>query len=190
MAKRVRRPRASRGNEVDGVEDKMKRAVSAVVTVLLVVSISVASAFALEAKQRAPELSMVDLGGKKLDLKALRGKVVVLDFWASWCAPCKDEMPVLDRLYKQHKAKGLVVIGISVDRERDNVTDFLKKLKVSFPIVHDKGHAISGQIKPPKMPSSYVIDKKGIVRFVHEGFRKGDDAPKLEKEIKALLSEG
>jgi peroxiredoxin len=152
--------------------------------------LSASSVHALDAKQRAPQLSMVDLSGKKIDLASLRGKVGVVDFWASWCGPCKVEMPVLDRLYKEHRSKGLVVIGVSVDRERENVTDFLKKMKVAFPIVHDKDHSVSGAFKPPKMPSSYVIDRKGIVRHVHEGFRKDKDEPALEREIRTLLDEG
>lgn len=169
----------------------MKRWFALVVAVALgATPLWVDSARALEAKQRAPKLSMVDLSGKKLDLASLRGKVVVVDFWASWCGPCKVEMPVLERLYKQYGSKGLVVIGVSVDRERENITEFLKKMKVSFPIVHDKDHAVSGRFEPPKMPSSYIIDRKGIVRYVHAGFHKDKDEPALEREIKALLGEG
>ncbi|MGD8863940.1 MAG: TlpA disulfide reductase family protein, partial [Myxococcales bacterium] len=117
----------------------------------------------------------------------LKGKVVIVDFWASWCAPCKEEMPVLQRLHKTYGSKGLVVVGVSVDNDASNVKSFLKKLGVTFPIVHDAKHSVSERYSPPTMPSSYIVDRKGIVRHVHKGFRAGD-AKKMEAEVKALLA--
>jgi peroxiredoxin len=95
-------------------------------------------------------------------------------------------MPVLERLYKKYKDRGLVVVGVSVDEEAGNVAPFIKKMKVSFPIVHDAAHKIADRFKPPKMPSSYVIDRKGIVRYIHEGFH-AKDAAAMEAEVVALL---
>jgi peroxiredoxin len=144
------------------------------------------TAAALEAGTRAPEIGLRDLDGRPIRLSALRGKVVVVDFWASWCAPCREEMPVLERLYKKYKDDGLVVVGVSVDREKGNVRKFLKRNPVSFPIVHDSGHQVAGRYEPPRMPSSFIIDKRGVVRHVHAGFRSGDGS-QFEREIKALL---
>jgi len=84
-------------------------------------------------------------------------------------------------------ADGLVIVAVSVDKESSNITDFLKQVRVSFPIVHDQDHAVADRFKPPRMPSSYIVDRKGIVRHVHGGFRP-DDAAALEAEIKALLA--
>ena len=95
-------------------------------------------------------------------------------------------MPVLERLYKKYKDRGLVIVGVSVDQEADNVKTFLKTMPVSFPIVHDTAHDVANRWKPPRMPSSYVVDRNGIVRHVHGGFRDGD-AAKLEAEVSALL---
>jgi len=145
-------------------------------------------AFALDAGQRLPEIGLTDLSGRKVDVASLQGKVVVVDFLASWCAPCKQELPVLEKLYKKYQGQGLVVVGVSVDEELSNLQGLLKQIRVSFPVVHDASKAVAGRYKPPRMPSSYVVDRKGIVRHVHAGFRS-EDAAKLEAEIKALLAQ-
>ena len=144
------------------------------------------TANALDSGARLPELGLTDLAGKPVNAASLAGKVVIVDFWATWCAPCKESMPVLERLYQKYRSKGLVIVGVSVDEDAANVGPFIKKLKVSFPIAHDKGHKVADRFKPPKMPSSYVIDRKGIVRHVHEGFH-AKDAQAFEAEISALL---
>jgi len=96
-------------------------------------------------------------------------------------------MPVLEALYKRYRAKGLVIVGVSVDNEAENAKSFVKSLNVSFPIVHDADKKVAGSFKPPKMPTSYVIDRAGKIRYVHAGFRKEDGA-KLAQEISALLN--
>lgn len=165
----------------------MRIAIGWVVAVVLCAGM-VPSALALESGERQPEIALTDLTGKRVDLASLKGKVVLVDFWASWCAPCKQEMPVLERLYQKYKKDGFVVVAVSVDREAANVRDFVKQqVHVSFPVVHDADHKVADRYKPPRMPSSYIVDRNGIVRHVHGGFRP-DDAAKLEAEIKALLA--
>jgi peroxiredoxin len=146
------------------------------------------AALALDAGARMPELGLVDLEGKRIDRAALAGKVVVVDFWATWCAPCKQELPVLQRLYERYAKQGLVVVAVSVDKDATNVRKFASELKLSFPVLHDAKHDVAGRFDPPRMPSSFIVDRKGIVRHVHAGYRAGDEA-KLEAEIKALLAE-
>lgn len=143
-------------------------------------------AAALDVGTSPPEIGLPALDGGTVSLAGLRGKVVVVDFWASWCAPCKQEMPVLESLYKRFKDRGLVVVGVSVDNERGNAQRFAREVRVTFPIVHDAGHVVADRFHPPKMPTSYVIDKAGKVRFVHAGYR-AEDARKLEQEITSLL---
>lgn len=145
------------------------------------------SAQALDAGAKAPEIGLKDLSGKTIDLASLAGKVVILDFWATWCAPCREEMPELQKFYKKYNAKGLEIVGISVDKTPEGIKDFVSKLKVTFPIVHDDGHKVADKYSPPRMPSSYIIDRKGVVRYVHGGYRAGD-AEKFEKEIQELLA--
>lgn len=148
--------------------------------------LSVGYVAALEEGTRAPDISAADLDGNRVSLSRLRGKVVVVDFWASWCEPCGDAMPALDRLYRQYKDHGLVVVGVNVDRNERNARQFLRRTRVSFPIVHDNGRGLAERYSPPTMPSSYVIDKRGIVRHVHAGYRDGD-ARRLERMIRELL---
>lgn len=143
-------------------------------------------ALALEPGSKMPTAALKDLAGKPIDPKDLAGKVVIVDFWASWCAPCKQELPALEALYKKYKAKGLVVLGVSVDNELANATALAKSLKLTFPSTHDAQHALANKFSPPRMPSSYVVDQKGIVRHVHAGFRAGDEAD-IEREVRALL---
>jgi cytochrome c biogenesis protein CcmG/thiol:disulfide interchange protein DsbE len=146
-----------------------------------------AHAGSLEAGTKMPEIGLADLTGKAVNAAALGGKVVVIDFWATWCAPCREELPVLQKLYKKYSAQGLVVVGVSVDKEQDNIKQFLVKMPLSFPIVHDAEHQVSNRFAPPRMPSSFIVDRKGIIRYVHGGYR-ADDATEFEKQIQTLLA--
>ncbi len=149
---------------------------------------AVGAAAALDVGARLPEIGLRDLNGQAVSAQSLRGKVVLVDFWASWCAPCREELPVLERLYKTYRERGLVVVGVSVDRDAANARSFANRLGITFPIVHDAQHQLAGRFAPPKMPSSYVIDRRGVVRHVHGGYRAGDAAV-FEREIKALLAQ-
>jgi len=143
-------------------------------------------ASALDAGARAPEIGLTDMNGNAIRIAALRGKVVIVDFWASWCAPCREEMPVLERLHQRYAERGLVIVGVSQDRAPSNIREFLASNPVSFPIVHDADHDVAQRFGPPRMPSSYVIDRAGTVRYVHAGFR-ASDAALLEREVRELL---
>lgn len=141
---------------------------------------------ALEAGQPAPEIQLKDLSGKPVTLSALKGKVVIVDFWASWCGPCRQSMPVLEKLSKTYKDKGLVVLGVNIDNDAKSASKFLAEVPVSFVVVNDADKRVARAYAPPTMPSSYIIDKQGRVRQVHAGFKAGD-AKQLEAEIQQLL---
>lgn len=141
---------------------------------------------ALEAGQPAPEIQLKDLSGKPVTLSALKGKVVIVDFWASWCGPCRQSMPVLEKLSKTYKEKGLVVLGVNTDNDAKSASKFLAEVPVSFVVVNDADKRVARAYAPPTMPSSYIIDKQGRVRQVHAGFKAGD-AKQLEAEIQQLL---
>ena len=149
-----------------------------------------ARARALDAGARAPEIGLASIanGGGQIDLASLRGQVFVVDFWASWCAPCADEMPVLERLYTTHRQNGFTVVGVSQDSGESNVQTFLRRIPVSFPIVLDQGHGVAGRYSPPRMPTSFIVDRRGIVRHVHAGFRSSDAAA-IEREVAALVAQ-
>ncbi len=145
------------------------------------------SAKALAPGGKAPPVSLKDMSGKAYDWKTTSGKVVVVDFWASWCAPCKEELPVLDALYKKYRERGLEVIGVNQDENLENAAKFLRRSPLSFPVLHDAKREVAAAYAPTKMPSSYLIDRNGLVRFVHAGF-KASDAAALEREILSLLN--
>jgi peroxiredoxin len=163
----------------------MRGLLSVLCTVALLAAIPLRAA-ALEAGEKAPAIAAKDLSGKPVGRAQLAGKVVLVDFWATWCAPCKIELPVLNGLQKKYGARGLVIVAVSVDKDMDNARKFAKKLGLAMPVVHDAKHALAEKFEPPKMPSSYLIDRKGKVRKVYAGYHKGDEVG-LEKEIVKLL---
>lgn len=135
----------------------------------------------------APEFELeAQSGGERMVLAEYRGKVVIVDFWATWCEPCKDSFPVYQALVDE-KAGRLVVLAVSVDEEPDNIAAFAKQTGAKFLAAWDEDQGVSAQYRPESMPTSYVIDQNGIVRFVHSGFRAGDEQ-RLRAEVDELLS--
>lgn len=154
----------------------------------LALSIAAANVHALSVGARAPEIGLRDLSGNQVSIASLRGRVVIVDFWASWCAPCREEMPVLNSLHQRYGSRGLSIVGVSQDRNVANARSFVAQHRVAFPVVHDASQAVARRYQPPRMPSSYVIDRNGVVRHVHAGFRAADAAA-LEREVSALLAQ-
>ena len=146
------------------------------------------TASALGPGDAPPVIDMLDQAGKKVDLNELKGQVMLVDFWASWCGPCKQEMPVLEELHKKYSGQGLVIVGINIDSNPKKMANFLAGTPVSFRIVHDRKLAVAAKYEPNTMPSSYFIGRDGTIRYVHEGFHK-KDAAELEARIKTLLAE-
>jgi cytochrome c biogenesis protein CcmG/thiol:disulfide interchange protein DsbE len=173
----VNRPRASSSKP-------FVTRILAVLAVLLIAS----TAMALDPGSRAPEIGLNDRDGHRVDLASMRGHVVVVDFWASWCEPCADEMPVLEALYTSLHSQGLDIVGVSQDSSAGNITSFLRRVHVSFPVVHDNGHAVADRYHPAGMPTSFIIDRHGIVRFVHRGYRASDRAA-IEREVRQLVAQ-
>jgi thiol-disulfide isomerase/thioredoxin len=148
---------------------------------------SLSSLHAIDAGQAAPKLGQLIPGAQ---VPNTTGKVVLVDFWASWCAPCKQSFPVLDKLQNTYGSKGLVVIGVGVDEKADAYQAFASKMKTSFPLIHDASHQAAAAYKPTTMPSSYLVDRKGVIRYVHTGFKVGKSEEEYTKQIEALLAEG
>jgi len=125
---------------------------------------------------RAPSVEIGQLDGGTFSVEALRGKPVILSFWASWCGPCRREMPELETLYQEYKSTGLVVVGVNVDREIDPVRKFLSTTPVNFPIALDSDSELLGLYQVASMPTSFMIDKRGVVVHKKVGFRDEDIA--------------
>jgi thiol-disulfide isomerase/thioredoxin len=146
------------------------------------------NASALAPGDAPPPIDMPDQSGKKVDLRELKGKVILVDFWASWCGPCKQEMPVLEELHRKYAGQGLVIVGINIDSSSKKMAKFLKGAPVSFRIVQDRKLAVASKYEPPTMPSSYFVARDGTIRYIHEGFQE-TDAAEIESHIKVLLAE-
>ncbi len=154
------------------------------VAVFVLCSAGVAAA-KVQKGQRAPGFSLTTLKGEKVTLASLAGKVVVIDFWAQWCEPCKHELPELDKLQKEYAGKGVHVLAINIDKQRDNAEKIVRMLGLSLEVPLDPAGSIAATYDLPKMPTSYLVDKKGVVRYVHEGYESGDVA-RFKKELDEL----
>ncbi len=111
----------------------------------------------------APDFTLVNPENRKVSLKDFRGKLVFLNFWASWCTPCRDEMPAMERLYQQYKDKGFVILAVSVKDSRKDSLAFIKELKLTYPIALDPEGEVGQSYGAWGLPASYLIDPKGIV---------------------------
>jgi len=148
----------------------------------------ISAAGALAPGDVPPAVDLPDRAGRNVNLEQLEGKVVLIDFWASWCGPCRQEMPVLQALHEKYAAEGLVIIGVNIDSSRKKMDRFLERAPVDFRIVHDPKLVIASRYEPPTMPSSYFISRGGRIRYLHKGFSK-EDAPGFDARIKTLLAE-
>jgi peroxiredoxin len=148
---------------------------------LVIAAVSSARA-EVKAGQPAADFAAATLAGSPLKLSSLRGKVVLVDFWASWCEPCKKELPLLDKLAPRLRAKGIEIVAVNIDDDKSHAVDFVKSHGLHLTVVADASKKIVGAWEPPKMPSSFVVDKSGVVRAVHGGFEPGDET-KLEAEL-------
>ena len=147
----------------------------------------VPAAHAVEPGQPAPDFTLAGDDGKPLQLAALRGKVVYLDFWASWCAPCRRSFPWLNAMQEKHGPGGFVVVGVNVDQRRSDAERFLAQVPARFTIAHDPQGTAPKLYAIKAMPSSLLIDRDGRVLLVHAGFRD-EERDELEAKIAAALA--
>jgi thiol-disulfide isomerase/thioredoxin len=134
-----------------------------------------------------PSLAAAGLTGGPLPETA--GKVVFVDFWASWCAPCKASFPVYSQLSAAYAGRGLVIVAVSVDESVPAYAAFVARLKPPFATLHDSKQKLVAEVQVPTMPTSYLVDRTGKVRFVHAGFHGEQTERELRREIEALLGE-
>ncbi len=139
-------------------------------------------------KVAAPDFTLPSLSGSNIRLGELKGDVVLLNFWASWCAPCRLEMPLLNKLHNKYKAIGFTVLGVNVEESNANAVDFLKENKVDFPILWDNENTVSKRYNVLAMPTTVMIDRDGQIRYIHKGYKEGDGKV-YKKVIKQLIRE-
>jgi len=136
----------------------------------------------------APDFTLQAQSGKPVELAQLKGQVVMLNFWASWCGPCRQEMPLLDSIYKKYGKAGFTMLGVNVEPDSKAANDWLKQTPVTFPILYDTDSKVSKLYGVSGMPSTVIVDRKGTVRMIHRGYKPGDEEQYLSS-IRTLMRE-
>lgn len=138
--------------------------------------------------QAAPDFALKSSSGENLRLSEYRGDVVMINFWATWCGPCRQEMPLLDDLYAKYQRVGFTLLGVNIDDDSRRAVKMIEELGVNFPVLFDESKSVSKLYKVEAMPVTVLVDKEGIVRHVHHGYKPGYE-DKYLTEIRALLRE-
>jgi thiol-disulfide isomerase/thioredoxin len=155
---------------------------------LLAAALIAAPALAGAPSGPAPGFQLASMGGKTVSLGQFKGQVVMINFWASWCVPCRQEMPILEKLYVKYQPMGFTMLGINVEPDSQLAVDWLKDTPVTFPILFDTKSQVSKLYKVAGMPSTVIIDRKGNLRWLHRGYKPGDENEYLD-QIRALVRE-
>jgi len=159
-------------------------------TLLACLLVLVAGATSVRAEVKVgtpfPELTTSSLEGT---LPAREGRVVLIDFWATWCSPCKASFPFYNALQTELAPRGFTLIAVSVDKKAGPYEDFVKRFTPTFTTVRDGDQKLVASVQPPAMPTCYLLDRHGVLRLVHSGFHGDADGQKLRAEIIKLLDE-
>lgn len=153
----------------------------------VVIGMTGSNAYAAEVGQPAPQFTLPTLQDQPTGLQQFAGKVVYLDFWASWCAPCRTSFPLLNKLHQKLKAQGFEVVAVNEDEDKANAEKFLKEIPVEFTVLRDATGEWATKFGAESMPTSFIIDKQGVVQVIHKGFQSSD-IDELEHKITELLS--
>jgi peroxiredoxin len=159
-------------------------------TMAVALALAWAPARAIEVGSVAPDVSAPGIGRDSPGIKLanLRGRVVYVDFWASWCAPCRQSMPALDGYFRRFSSRGFTVLGVNKDMAASDAARFLQRFPVTFPVLADPDDGLARAFDVKAMPSGYLIDRAGRVRYVHRGFTS-ETAAALESQIEFLVGE-
>jgi len=162
------------------------RAFNGLMSLALLAMVSVAEAAMPAIGTVAPDFTLRSDSGINVKLSERRGQVVMINFWATWCGPCRQEMPELERLYQKYRKAGFVILGVSVDDKPESARAMARKLNVSFPILFDNRKQASSRYDVDAMPSTLLVDRNGKVRYLHRGYRSGVEV-QYEEKLKELL---
>lgn len=145
-------------------------------------------AYALVDSGPASNFTLKSSEGENFRLSEYRGQVVMINFWASWCGPCRQEMPLLDELYQKYEPMGFTIFGVNVEQERELAEQILRDIPVNFPILFDDNNTVSEDYDVDAMPATVLVDRNGEVRFMHRGYKPGYE-DHYEEQIRALIRE-
>lgn len=150
--------------------------------------ISGAVGAATTAASGAPDFTLPSIDGPNLRLQEQRGQVVMINFWATWCGPCRVEMPHLARLYDKYRGSGFTVLAVNIDEDPYKAASLAKQLGMRFPVLLDREKKVSRLYDLSTMPSTILVDREGRVRYVHRGYRDGYEET-YDRQIRELLRE-
>jgi peroxiredoxin len=136
----------------------------------------------------APDFTLKSNSGKNLKLSEFRGQVVMINFWATWCAPCRQEMPLLNHIYEQYHKTGFTLLGVNIDDKPESAKALAQQLGISFPVLFDTDKQISHRYDVDAMPSTVLIDRSGKVRYLHRGYRAGYETS-YDTQVRELLKQ-
>ena len=138
--------------------------------------------------QPAPDFALKSATGENLRLSEYRGDVVMINFWATWCGPCRQEMPLLDELYSRYQRVGFNLLGVNIDDDSGRAMKMIDELGVSFPVLFDSRKEVSELYDVEAMPVTVLVDREGTIRYVHHGYKPGYEDKYLD-QIRSLLRE-
>jgi len=138
--------------------------------------------------QVAPDFALKSSTGENLRLSEYRGNVVMINFWATWCGPCRQEMPLLDELYTRYERVGFSLLGVNIDDDSRRAMQMIEDLGVSFPVLFDARKEVSKLYEVEAMPVTVLVDREGNVRYVHHGYKPGYEDKYLD-QVRSLLRE-
>ena len=158
--------------------------------IALVFSVFAASSLASSGMegQKAPDFALKSSTGENLRLSEYRGDVVMINFWATWCGPCRQEMPLLDELYNRYQRVGFNLLGVNIDDDSRRAMQMAEELGIDFPVLFDASKEVSRLYEVEAMPVTVLVDREGTVRYVHHGYKPGYEDKYLD-QIRSLLRE-
>jgi peroxiredoxin len=158
--------------------------------IALVFSVFAASSLASSGMegQPAPDFALKSSTGENLRLSEFRGDVVMINFWATWCGPCRQEMPLLDELYSRYQRVGFNLLGVNIDDDSRRAMRMIEELGVNFPVLFDARKEVSELYEVEAMPVTVIVDREGTVRYIHHGYKPGYEDKYLD-QIRSLLRE-
>lgn len=137
---------------------------------------------------QAPEFKLPVRAGGELALSSLKGQVVMINFWATWCGPCRQEMPLLEQIYKRYKGLGFTLLAVNVEEDSSGADKWLAETPVTFPVLFDRTNSVSKLYDVVAMPSTVIVDRKGQVRYIHHGYKPGTES-QYQDQVRSLLRE-
>ncbi len=153
-------------------------------TVLLMSSLSISAMAAQKLSGKAPDFTLPSNKGQNMRLNEMKGQVVMINFWASWCGPCRLEMPILEELYSRYSQAGFTILGVNVEPDSNKADKIVDERSISFPVLYDKESIVSELYEVEAMPSTVLIDRNGNMRYLHRGYKPG-----YEEDYKAQIRE-